>query len=164
MLANSCFVMNFLWFEPNNVQVLRSASNLVNWMNDCTDVSDDQVGRALPTVPLRIASALNSTSALRMNEGWRSRPVPSQSTSGSCSLNLVLCVHTITFSHRLENRLAEVISDSSNDRNYRVVWLRMEILPTHVVMETRFTLEQRQQSSRDPPVWQRAVRGCCGRC
>jgi hypothetical protein len=37
-----------------------------------------------------------------------------------------------TFRHRLENRLAEVISDSSNDRNYRVVWSRMEILPTHV--------------------------------
>jgi hypothetical protein len=37
-----------------------------------------------------------------------------------------------TFRHRLENRLAEVISDSSNDRNYRVVWFRIEILPTHV--------------------------------
>jgi hypothetical protein len=37
-----------------------------------------------------------------------------------------------TFRHRLENRLAEVISDSSNDRNYRSVWLRIEILPTHV--------------------------------
>jgi hypothetical protein len=37
-----------------------------------------------------------------------------------------------TFRYRLENRLAEVISDSSNDRNYRVVWFRIEILPTHI--------------------------------
>jgi hypothetical protein len=38
----------------------------------------------------------------------------------------------LRFRHQLQNRLAEVISDSSNDRNYLVVWLRIEILLTNV--------------------------------
>jgi hypothetical protein len=53
----------------------------------------------------------------------------------SCSTDSTTLIETfrwVTFRQRLDNRLAELISDSSNDRNDRVVWLRIEILPTHV--------------------------------
>jgi hypothetical protein len=38
----------------------------------------------------------------------------------------------LAFRQRLDYCLAKVISDSSNDRNHRVVWFRIGILPTYV--------------------------------